>query len=97
MTVGGNFHLAGVLRVTGMGPDQGEEMSYLKDVSTGLKPFSPLTTEDLCFECGELITAGAVRYDGYATPKELKCLYLHPSCAAIVGQRLITDGYPNRR
>lgn len=61
------------------------------------KPFESLTGLFLCFECGEEIKNASVGYDGYATEKHMKSLYFHPSCAAIVGQRLITDGYRNRR
>lgn len=57
----------------------------------------PLIAEDLCFECGKLITSASVSYDGYAMPDRLKSLYFHPACAALVGQRLICDGFPNRR
>lgn len=62
-----------------------------------LRPADPVTAEDLCFECGEQITGAAVGYDGYVMQGRLKSLYFHPACAALVGQRLICDGFPNRR
>lgn len=60
------------------------------------KPFESLTSDFLCFECGKEIKNASVGYDGHATENHIKSLYFHPSCAALVGQRLITDGYRNR-
>lgn len=71
-------------------------MTYFKDQDDP-RPFEALTAEGLCFECGKQITAEAVGYDGHANPSQLKTLYFHPACAALVGQRLICDGFPSRR
>lgn len=61
------------------------------------RPMAPVTAEDLCFECGEEIKAAAVSYDGHVAQNSMRSLYFHPACAALVGQRLICDGFPNRR
>ncbi|MDF2418462.1 hypothetical protein GWP85_13255 [Acinetobacter beijerinckii] len=52
--------------------------------------------ENICFECGEEIKKGVVRYYGHYGKDSVRAIALHPSCASIVGQRLIADGYPNR-
>lgn len=71
-------------------------MTYFTDRSQP-RPFASLTAESLCFECGESIEKESVSYDGHAVDGTLKSIYFHPSCAALVGQRLICDGFPNRR
>lgn len=70
-------------------------MSYLNHFEYA-DPFESLTPKDLCFECGKKIDSAYVRYDGYAEPGLLRSIFMHPACAAVVGQRLISDGYPNR-
>ena len=72
-------------------------MSYYKNLAGDAKPFAPLMDESVCFECGKGIEGAGVGYDGHASDGFIKSLYFHPACAAIVGQRLICDGYPNRR
>jgi hypothetical protein len=59
-------------------------------------PFEHLTPKGLCFECGRKISSAYVRYDGHVQPGVVKSIFMHPACAAVVGQRLISDGYPNR-
>ncbi|EPH5795766.1 hypothetical protein ACS2R3_003277 [Pseudomonas aeruginosa] len=72
-------------------------MSYFKNTKESLQIHEYMTEEGLCFGCGTMIYGGVVRYDGYADSETVKGLFFHPSCAAVVGQRLICDGYPNRR
>jgi hypothetical protein len=72
-------------------------VSYYKKLTADSKAFAPLTKESVCFECGKEISGAGVGYDGYADDGFIRSLYFHSSCAAIVGQRLIFDGYPNRR
>ncbi|VVM39767.1 hypothetical protein PS631_00218 [Pseudomonas fluorescens] len=71
-------------------------MSYFKSTQESLQLREYMTEEGLCFECGKKIEGGAVRYDGYGEPRIIKGLFFHPACAALVGQRLICDGFPNR-
>lgn len=81
-----------------MGPDQEERaVSFYADINGAAPAFQPLTDKGLCFECGGKITGAAVGYDGYAVPGRIESIFFHPACAALVGQRLITDGFPNRR
>jgi hypothetical protein len=75
----------------------GDEMSYYADVNTAKPHYDSLTRSDFCFECGKSIAGGVVLYDGYVEHQVVKTISLHPACAALLGQRLITDGYPNRR
>lgn len=70
-------------------------MSFFKSFESP-DPFASLAPKNLCFECGEQIEAAYVRYDGYAEPGLIKSVFMHAACAAVIGQRLITDGYPNR-
>lgn len=72
-------------------------MAYYKDLAASIRPFAALIPEDLCFECGKPITSSGVRYDGHSGDGVLKSIFMHPNCAALVGQRLISDGFPNRR
>lgn len=72
-------------------------MSYYRNLPADSKAFAPLTKETICFECGEEINGAGVGYDGYASDGFIKSLFFHSACAAIVGQRLICDGFPNRR
>lgn len=71
-------------------------MTFHADLNKAHKIWDSLTPEDLCFECGELITSSGVQYDGHATYDSTKAIYFHPKCASLVGQRLIADGFPNR-
>ncbi|MDF3841030.1 hypothetical protein P3W55_04830 [Pseudomonas citronellolis] len=72
-------------------------MSVVKNFRPDELPFEMLQEEAVCFECGSPVAGVAVTYDGYAKGGLIKSIVLHPACAAIVGQRLICDGYPNRR
>lgn len=72
-------------------------MSYFADVKTATTNYSSLTHIDFCFECGHSIERGVVLYDGYVEERVAKTISLHPACAALLGQRLISDGYANRR
>lgn len=72
-------------------------MTYHADSQKNPPLFESLTPPDLCFECGKAIENAVVRYDGYAYASTIKTISMHPSCAATVGQRLVTDGFPNRR
>lgn len=73
-------------------------MAYHDDVNEILKPHYTLQdSENLCFECGETIEGAVVRYDGFADYEFYKSIYFHPKCANLVGQRLIADGFKNRR
>ena len=71
-------------------------MSYFKTTKEADQLVAYFTDIDLCFECGCRIEGGVVRYDGYAEPGKIKGLFLHPACAALLGQRLICDGFPKR-
>lgn len=51
-------------------------------------------TEGVC--CGKPIGDAYVCYDGYLAQGPMS-IEPHADCAAIVGQRLITGGYANRR
>lgn len=55
--------------------------------------------EVVCFNCCRPLTGASVRYDGYANDKEGggMAIHLHTVCASEMGQRLIVDGWPNRR
>lgn len=73
-------------------------MTFIKDISAESHPFPHVIDNgDLCFGCGKPITGAAVAYDGYAEEGRIKSLFFHPLCASEVGQRLIVDGWPNRR
>ena len=73
------------------------EMTYHADIKKEGTLYESLTPDNLCFECGKAIENAVVRYDGYAYERTIKTISMHPSCAATLGQRLITDGFPNRR
>ncbi|MFJ3486629.1 hypothetical protein ACIPL1_24970 [Pseudomonas sp. NPDC090202] len=72
-------------------------MSYFSDVKSATQHYGSLTRIDFCFECGKSIEKGVVLYDGYVADRTEKTISLHPACAALLGQRLIADGYLNRR
>lgn len=72
-------------------------MSYHQNTKETAPSFANLTSSDVCFECGKVIPSAFVQYDGHSDAKTFKSIHLHPACAAIMGQRLIADGYPNRR
>ena len=72
-------------------------MSYFSNRSDADQLREYMTDKYLCFECGETVESGIVRYDGYSEPGRLKGLFFHPACAALMGQRLICDGFPKRR
>ncbi len=72
-------------------------MAYHQDSKEALSPFTNLTSPDHCFECGQAMSGASVRYDGHADTETMASIHLHPACAAVMGQRLIVDGYPNRR
>jgi len=71
-------------------------MTYFADVKTATPHYDSLTRIDFCFECGGSIDNGVVLYDGYVEDRSAKTISLHPACAAVLGQRLIADGYVNR-
>lgn len=73
-------------------------MTYHKQFTSASLHYEPLQKEAICIECGKAIGAGtgAVTYDGHVGAG-VRTVLFHPGCAAIVGQRLICDGYPNRR
>jgi hypothetical protein len=68
---------------------------YFKSVQEA-DQMNEYVTDGCCFECGNEIAEDAVRYDGYVSSGNLRGLFLHPACAALVGQRLISDGFPRR-
>nr|MBO2511374.1 hypothetical protein [Gammaproteobacteria bacterium] len=70
-------------------------MSFIRNFESA-DPFASLTPKDLCVECGQKIQGGYVRYDLYSEPELIKCVFMHAACAALMGQRLIADGYLNR-
>lgn len=72
-------------------------MSVFEKFELDEMPFQMMQEEFVCFECGEPIAGCVIAYDGYAREGFLKSIVFHPSCATVVGQRLISDGYPNRR
>lgn len=55
--------------------------------------------EAICFACSREIAGASVRYDGFADAEEGggHSIYLHTACALEMGQRLISDAWPNRR
>ncbi len=60
----------------------------------GDNPFGGDTSR--CAECGDPLEGNVVRYDLYlASPNDIS-VWFHPACAVVVGNRLISDGYPNR-
>ncbi|WP_223541006.1 hypothetical protein [Pseudomonas sp. BF-RE-26] len=71
-------------------------MTYFSDVKAVTPHYDSLTRTDFCFECGKSIENGVVLYDGYVERHSEKTISLHPACAAVLGQRLIADGYVNR-
>jgi len=73
-------------------------MTYHKQFTPASLHYAPLQKEAICFECGNAIDTGtgAVAYDGHVGAG-FQAVLFHPRCAAIVGQRLICEGYPNRR
>lgn len=71
-------------------------MTYFADVKSATRHYESLTRTDFCFECGKSIENGVVLYDGYVGHHTAKTISLHPACAAVLGQRLIADGYLNR-
>ena len=71
-------------------------MSYFKSTKEADQLVAYFTDIDLCFECGDRIERGVVRYDAHSDPRTLKAFFLHPACAVILGQRLISDGFPHR-
>lgn len=50
-----------------------------------------------CFECGKHISGAGIEYHGHDAEGHIAAIYLHPTCATVLAQRLICDGYPNRR
>lgn len=51
-----------------------------------------------CFVCHEKIDGAVVCHDGSVDNHDiLVMLVFHPKCAILMGQRLISDGFPNRR
>ncbi|MNP49393.1 hypothetical protein D3C76_1435750 [compost metagenome] len=72
-------------------------MTYFADVDDASMLYEALSKKDYCFECGKSIKKGVVMYDGYIDESTAKTISLHPACAAVLGQRLISDGYANRR
>ncbi|MNF55468.1 hypothetical protein D3C84_369310 [compost metagenome] len=80
-----------------MGPVyRGAVMTFHKTLNEEALLFEPVTAADFCFECGERIIGPGVTYDGRIKPETIKSLSFHPACAALVGQRLICDGFPHR-
>jgi len=79
-----------------MEPDQGDRMSYFKSTKEADQLVAYFTDINLCFECGGRIDKGVVRYDGHSDSNTLKGIFFHPACAVLMGQRLISDGFPNR-
>lgn len=71
-------------------------MTYFNNTKDADQLKEYFTDIDMCFECGKKIEAGVVRYDGHSDARTLKGLFLHPACAALVGQRLISDGFAKR-
>lgn len=72
-------------------------MTYEENIEESLSRFCYMQEKDnLCFECGKVISNAVVRYEGYYGKENIKSISFHPACATIVGQRLIADGYTNR-
>lgn len=69
---------------------------YFKSINEADQLQEYLNDQGCCFECAHEIVDDAVRYDGYVAPERMKGVFLHPACAALVGQRLISDGF-NRK
>lgn len=72
-------------------------MSFHKDIDAEPIPFHSLTSDRICFGCGEKLNKFVVRYDGYAEPSLMKSIFMHPECASEMAQRIICDTWPNRR
>lgn len=69
---------------------------YFKSMTEADQIHENINGDGCCFGCGKEIDGDVVRYDGYATYGMIKGLFLHPACAALVGQRLVCDGFPRR-
>lgn len=69
-------------------------MTYFADKSTAVFP-AGLHNENICVECGDRVEKSGVAYDGFVQGGG--ALVFHAKCAAVVGQRLIADGYIHRR
>lgn len=72
-------------------------MTFVAQFSEEQLPLERMQEQEVCFECGGKLSNSAVYYNGFANHHQQKSILLHPGCAAVMGQRLITDGYPNRR
>lgn len=72
-------------------------VTYYRNLPDAERFFQPLGSADHCFECGKHISGAGVEYHGINADGVISALYFHPSCAAVMGQRLICDGYPRRR
>jgi hypothetical protein len=73
-------------------------MAFHSKHTSGFHPYMN-PTEAICFVCREGFTGASVRYDGFASAGEGggHSIYLHTACALEMGQRLISDTWPNRR
>lgn len=72
-------------------------MAFHPTHTSGFHPYvNP--EEAICFACGKGFTGASIRYDGFASADEGggHSIYLHTACALTVGQRLISDAWPNR-
>lgn len=78
-------------------------MSYVKQLPEDYAGFKPLS-ETYCFACGKHLGKGKpiVVYDGSVDHPTEKykasgvSIFMHPSCANAMAQRLITDTWVNR-
>lgn len=71
-------------------------MSYFAEKKNAVFPYG-LSDSPVCLECNRPVDRAGVSYDGFVDRDTGRTFLFHADCAAIVGQRLITDGYPHRR